>query len=94
MATFTKTNLVERVAEFENFTSKKQAGEFVNDILALIRAEVAAGNEVSLAGFGKFVSAEQAARSGVAMGVEYSTPARNVPKFKAAKQFKEEVAGA
>lgn len=88
-----KVELVERIAEFDNFTSKKQAREFVEDLLAMVRKEVAEGNEVSLAGFGKFYPAKQSAREGVANGVAYSTPEKTVPKFKAAKGFKDEVAG-
>lgn len=93
MALTTKTTLVDALVEKEVFETKKAAREALDAILDTISADIAAGNEVSLSGFGKFYSATQAARSGVAMGVAYETPERQVPKFKAAKQLKEVVAG-
>ena len=80
MATFNKAALAERIYEFDNFSTKKQATEFVEDILRLIKDEVAEGNEVSLAGFGKFEQYKLA--SGVIK-----------PKFSAFTDFKNAVNG-
>lgn len=49
-----KKALAERIYEFDNFTGKGQAREFLEDFLQIIKDEVIAGNTVNLAGFGKF----------------------------------------
>jgi len=54
MAKFNKSSLIERVLEFDNFETKKQATDFVNDLLNIIKNEVLAGSVVSLSEFGKF----------------------------------------
>lgn len=59
MATFTKATLAERVYEFDNFDTKKQAKDFIEDLLTMLKAEVIAGNDVSLAGFGKLEKYER-----------------------------------
>lgn len=74
-----KQELINRVAEYDFIETKKQAGELVDDLLGLITDEVVAGNDVSLAGFGKF---ENFTRSN---GVK-------TPKFRAFGAFKQAVA--
>lgn len=54
MDTMNKTALAEKVLEFDNFETKKQAIEFVEDFFKIIRDTVAEGNAVSIPGFGKF----------------------------------------
>lgn len=54
MDTMNKTALAERVLEFENFETKKQAIEFVEDFFEIIKDTVAKGDTVSIPGFGKF----------------------------------------
>ncbi len=74
-----KAELISRIAEFDNFDTKKQAGEFLEDIIGLIQDTVIAGGEVSIAGFGKFEKFTS------------STTGRKKPKFTAFKDFKDAV---
>jgi DNA-binding protein HU-beta len=56
-----------------------------------IKKSVKAGANVALVGFGTFAKAKRAARIGInpATGEKIKIKAKNVPKFKAGKQFKE-----
>jgi len=92
--TFNKTDLVTRVSELDSIETAKAAKEIVELVIATIKDQVAEGNDVQIAGLGKFYGYEQAARSGEMNGVTYSTPAKMVPKFKAGTKFKSQVAGA
>lgn len=87
-----KNELISRVAEV-NETTKKAAGEQVEAILAVITEALAAGDEVSLTGFGKFSVTERAAREGrnPATGETIQIAASKSPKFKAAKALKDSV---
>lgn len=57
MARYNKVNLVEDLLLQDIFatTSKKRVTELVDDILAIIQERVAEGDEVTFAGFGKFI---------------------------------------
>ncbi len=83
MATLTKAALAERVYEFDNFETKVQAKNFVEDLLDIIKDEIIAGNEVSFAGFGKFEKFERT-QDGKGTGTFK-------PKFAAFKDFKDAV---
>ncbi len=74
-----KAELISRIAEFDNFTTKVQASNFLDDILELIQSTIVAGGEVSIAGFGKFD--------------KFTSPVtgKHKPRFKAFKDFKEAV---
>ena len=79
-----KTELVAAMAEQAGMTKKdaeKALGAFVDTVMS----EVKAGNAVQLVGFGTFSQATQNAR--VSFGKKI--PAKQVPKFKAGKAFKE-----
>lgn len=56
MATINKTELANRLALMDVFSnqSKKATNEFINGFFQLIADEIVAGNEISIAGFGKF----------------------------------------
>lgn len=75
-----KVELINRIAEFDNFDTKKQSKEFLEDFLAIIKDEVVAGNDVSIAGFGKFEAFKR-------------ENGEVVPKFRVFSQFKKEVSG-
>ena len=92
MAKVTKDVLAEAYAE-ANEVSKKDAKATVEFILNSIISEVAKGNEVSLSGFGKFYRATQKGRTGTVPGStkQYATQDKFIPKFSAAKQFKDGV---
>ncbi len=84
-----KKELIEVVAEKAN--SKKEATELVNAVFETVIAEIAKGNVVDIAGFGKFEVKEKAARTGVnpATGEKIKIAASKAPKFKAAKALKD-----
>jgi DNA-binding protein HU-beta len=94
--TMTKKELIDKVAEVEGVESKKAAERSVNAILETIIAEVAAGNDVTLIGFGTFKAVKAAARESINPQTKQkiTVPERTVPKFKAGKKFKDTVAEA
>ena len=87
-----KTELVKKVAA-ENALSQKQATAVVESVLNTIVATVAAGEKVSLPGFGTFESKHREARTDrnprTKEAVEIS--ASTVPSFKAGMAFKDTV---
>lgn len=87
-----KSDLVNMVAEVTNGT-KVQASQIVEGIIEAIITSVSKGNDVDLAGFGKFMSVKRAARTArnPRTGEEVNVPAQNVPKFRPAKAFKDRV---
>lgn len=90
-----KTELISKIAGKTGYT-KKDTGAVVDALVeAVIEANVA-GEEVSIAGFGKFGVNEVAERTGIIQlgdrkGETYVTPAHKAPKFKAATAYKEAV---
>ncbi|HHV93028.1 MAG TPA: HU family DNA-binding protein [Firmicutes bacterium] len=88
-----KSELISAVAE-KSGLSKKAAGEAVEAVLNTIAEALAAGEKVTLVGFGTFEVRERAARRGVnpATGAPIDIPATVVPAFKAGKNLKEVVA--
>lgn len=81
-----KKELVEYVAANADMT-KKAATDVVDTVLTKIADELSDGNEVVLAGFGKFSVKERAARDGrnPATGAAMRIEASKSVKFKAAK---------
>ena len=90
----TKQDIIDRLAEHDAFETKKAAAEVLEILLDNITTTIADGGEVYLGqAFGGFAAATQAARSGEAMGVKFSTPAKQVIKFKPSAKLKEVIAG-
>ncbi|KAF5301850.1 hypothetical protein FQR65_LT19182 [Abscondita terminalis] len=89
----TKKELFEKLSNEFN-SSKSDAEKQVNFIFDEITKCLVNGEEVNISGFGKFVTAERAAREGVnpATGAKIQIAATTVAKFKVAKQLKEAVA--
>ena len=87
-----KGTLVEKIAETEGIT-KASAGRIVTLVAKNIKESVAAGEKVTLTGFGTFETVERAARTGInpATGEKILIPASKAVKFKAGKAFKEAV---
>lgn len=79
MAKINKAGLVEFIYEQDNFETKKQSAEFLDDLLTLIQDTVASGDEVNIAGFGKFERFES------------STTGKKFPKFRPFKDFTDAV---
>ena len=74
-----KKQLISSIASTGHFKTKKAAGEFLNELIDIIEAEVITGNDVSITGFGKFEKYEKL--NGV-----------KVPKFRPFQSFKRKVA--
>jgi len=93
----TKQELIEQFAEFDVFDSKAEAKRTFDGLIDIIKGELIAGNNVALGtDFGTFKVSEQAAKSGQVPGKPgqtYSTPAKNVVKFKVSSPLKSAVAG-
>ena len=89
-----KKDLVKKIAE-ETSLSQKQATEAIDSFLNSITNAVAAGEKVSIPGFGTFDSKTRAARTGrnPRTNDTVEIPASTVPSFKAGKAFKEKVNG-
>ena len=89
-----KTELIAKVSEDTGLT-KKDAAAAVESVLNAITDAVAAGDKVSLTGFGIFERKTRAARTGRNPRTKEAVeiPAFTVPSFKAGKAFKEQVNG-
>eukprot|EP00877_Chromochloris_zofingiensis_P007136 jgi/Chrzof1/2676/Cz11g24240.t1 len=89
-----KSELREELAETANLT-KKQAAEVLEALLTIIEDTVAAGESVTIPGFGTFKRRERNARNGrnPQTGEPLQIPAKNAPAFVAGKGFKDKVAG-
>ena len=87
-----KTELAKKIAE-ENSLSQKQASAVLDTVLNAIVDTVAAGDKVSIPGFGTFEAKQRAARMGhnPRSGEAVEIPAATVPAFKAGKSFKDKV---
>jgi len=58
------TDLVEKVAAADSKLTKAQAKELVDGVFAAIRDAAVSGEEIALAGFGKFKVQDKPARTG------------------------------
>jgi DNA-binding protein HU-beta len=85
----TKNDLADRVAERTGL-SGSQARQAVEAAIDAVSDELAAGGEVSIAGFGKFSVSQRAARQGrnPATGQTINIPASKAAKFSAASALK------
>ncbi|WP_419784932.1 HU family DNA-binding protein [Pseudodesulfovibrio sp.] len=88
----TKAELVAKIAE-KNGTSKAQAEASMNAILDIIKDELAAGNKLTLTGFGTFSVSARKARTGrnPRTGDEIKIPACKVAQFKPGKVLKDAI---
>ena len=88
----TKADLITVVAQKTNL-SKKDSDKAVAAVLDAITETLAAGEKVSLVGFGTFEVKERAAREGSNPRTKEKIiiPASKLPSFKAGKALKEEV---
>jgi len=78
-----------------HFETKKAAEVALRTIESTITSAVSKGTSVDLFGFGKFLPVLQKGKSGKVPGTDrtYITQDKMVPRFKAAKAFKDTVAG-
>lgn len=86
-----KAELSQIMSEKANL-SKKEAEDFINNMLDVIMERLKKGEEVVLTGFGAFSAKTRAARAGVNPQnptEKIQIPAVRVPKFKAGKALKD-----
>lgn len=88
-----KTELAVHLQEEFNLDSQAEAMSMVNFVFDKIHDTLAEGEEVAVAGFGKFVVNERKARAGrnPATGETMQIPASNVVKFRVSKGLKDGV---
>ena len=88
----TKADLVAKIAEKAGL-SKKDAEAALNAFMDAVKESLAAGEKVSLVGFGTFEVVQRAARKGrnPQTGEEITIPATKAPKFRPGKGLKEAV---
>lgn len=90
-----KSNLIERIAA-EAAVSKKQAEAMLEGLVKIIIRELKAGNEVTITGFGTFLSRTRHARGGVNPqnpSERIQIPEVTVAKFKTGKTLKDALKG-
>jgi DNA-binding protein HU-beta len=87
-----KSELVEKMAEGADI-SKAAAGRALDSLIGSVTAELAAGGDVALVGFGTYKVNDRAARTGrnPQTGAEIQIAAAKVPAFKAGKALKDAV---
>lgn len=92
MAIVNKDQLAHAVAERTGLNNS-QAKLALEATLEEITAQLVAGNEVRLTGFGKFSVSQRAAREGrnPQTGASMQIPAKTVPKFGAGAELKKAV---
>jgi DNA-binding protein HU-beta len=84
------SDLIEAVRREVFFETKGQAEAAVREVFAQVAKKIAAGSEVNVAGFGKFLAKDVKARRGFnpRTGKVIEIPARRRPVFKAGAKLK------
>ena len=90
--TTTKSDLVNAVAEANGFPLNR-AVEIIEILLELIKAKLAAGEDVLISGFGKFCIKKKRERRGrnPATGEDMMLDARRVVTFKCSGQLRDKI---
>ena len=88
-----KSELVLAIATEAGLT-KADAERALNAFITTVTSEVKKGTKVAVSGLGSFEKVARAARKGInpSTGESIKIKAKNAPKFKAAKAFKDLVA--
>src|SRR6202000_1879381 len=91
----TKAEFLDQLSGDDRLGSKKAASDAVDAVLDAITGALAAGDEVSFTGFGKFHVAERGPRQGVnpRTGERITIPGGKVPRFSAGSALKTKVKG-
>jgi len=92
--TMTKAGLVDSVYDRVG-VSKKDAAEYVDLVLEIMKETLEAGDELKISGFGKFEVRHKGERIGrnPQSGVEIMIPKRKVLRFKVSQVLKDELNG-
>ena len=91
----TKQEFVDRFASKSDL-NRREAARAVDAFLETITETLKGGDSINFTGFGKFSTAQRAAREGVnprSPGQKVSIPAATVPKFAAGSQLKQAIKG-
>ena len=90
----TKVDIVQRFQNQIGF-SKHKAKEITENLLEIIKSNLASGDDVLISGFGKFCVKDKAARKGrnPATGKSAILPARRVVTFKCSAKLRKKVNG-
>lgn len=88
-----KAQLVDAVASKTGMT-KKAVADVLDAVIEAVMGSLKKGNDVTLTGFGTFRIVRQEARTArnPKTGAAVQVPGKNVPRFRAGKQFREMVA--
>ena len=88
----TKAELVTELSIKTGF-DKKTINIIVENFMKTVKANVANGENVYLRGFGSFITKTRAAKvaRNISRSVSIAVPAHNIPAFKPAKEFAQEV---
>lgn len=91
--TLNKSELVDAVAAKTGLT-KSHSSDAIDAVVGAIQETLKGGGQVSLVGFGVFLTGDRAARTGrnPRTGVEIQIPAARLPKFKPGKGLRDAVA--
>ncbi len=92
--TLTKANIVDTVYSQTDLT-KKEASDYVNQVLELMKETLESGEEIKVSGFGKFEVRKKGERIGrnPRTGDEILIPERKVLRFKVSQVLKDELNG-
>lgn len=92
--TMTKAGLVDSVYDRVG-VSKKDAGDYVDIVLEMMKETLESGDELKVSGFGKFEVRHKGERIGrnPQSGVEIMIPKRKVLRFKVSQVLKDELNG-
>jgi len=90
----TKTDIVERIIEKNNF-SPAEAKDVLEDLLEIIKSTLASGEDIMISGFGKFQVNEKKPRKGrnPATGNSMVLDKRRVVTFKIAGKLRDKING-
>lgn len=85
-----KRQILEEISSETGLTIK-QSELVIGKIIDLIQDQVNSGNKFTIQGFGTFELSKRSARAGInpQTGKRVKIPARNIPRFRASKNFKE-----
>lgn len=88
----TKAEIVNNISDRLG-VEKNDAQEIVNHFMKEVRSALETGENVYLRGFGSFVIKTRKAKKGrnISKNVTIDIPAHNIPSFKPAKDFLDEV---
>lgn len=92
--TLTKSNIIDAVYDNTQVT-KKEASDYVNEILEVMKEALEEGEEIKVSGFGKFEVRKKSERVGrnPRTGDEIVIPERKVLRFKVSQVLKDELNG-